>query len=254
LTHRFGTFASLRVAIPLGAALIVAIVLPAVLLRDRDSTIPPFAAPVASESQVVHTQAVPKARKRPAAPHRARHAAPAVQRSIPVFIPVTRSVPRGGAGIAAPEHVSAPHHDVTTRAQHASAKQANAKREKAKHANARSSHAKKHPKPAKTQPAPAIVQPTPAELTPVNAQPTPSEARAEHPDRASHTKDEKAHGAATPDEPVHPTEARAHKTQPPGQGQARGHDHGQGHGRGQDQPQDEDQNENQVQPHGKGKP
>jgi hypothetical protein len=243
LTNRFGTFTSLRVAIPLVAALVAAIVLPALLLHERDTAIPPFAAPVASESQVVHTQTVPAARNHPATPRHARHTGTTARNSVPVFIPVARSVTRGGVGVAVSVQANAQQQNAATTAEQANATQASAKHGKAKHEKA------KH---AKAQPTPAIAQPTPAELTPVTAQPAQAKARPEHASRASHEKEQKVHHAATPNRHAHST---ALKTQPKEQGEARGHEHGQGHGQGQDQAaQDEDQDEEHGQPHGKGKP
>ena len=79
MPNRYNASASARIAIPLAAALVVAIVLPAVLLHARDPGTLPIAAPAASEHRTVHTQTVakPAPKHHATRPHvtRTRHAA-----------------------------------------------------------------------------------------------------------------------------------------------------------------------------------
>jgi hypothetical protein len=137
--HRYGSSTSARVAIPLGAALVAAIVLPAILLQTRDSTILPIAAPAASDSRIVQTQTQPKPapKHHAAAPH-ARHVRTGAGRAS------GRSTPAAG-------HRAAPH--AKPHAQHAKAHHKHAKAHaKTKHRapthshkhHAPKQHAKKH--------------------------------------------------------------------------------------------------------------
>ena len=107
LRYRFGSSTSARVAIPLGAALVAAIVLPALLLQTHDSVTLPVAAPSATESRIVHTQTQPEpVPKHRATAKRAKRAGGATARVTPLASPQSSPASSGRAK-AHPEHAPA---------------------------------------------------------------------------------------------------------------------------------------------------
>jgi hypothetical protein len=106
LQYRFGSSTSARVAIPLGAALVAAVVLPALLLQTHDSVTLPTAAPAASDSRIVHTPTQPKPvpKHRATAKH-ARRAGGAAAHVTPLAN--AQSSPASGRAKAHPEHATA---------------------------------------------------------------------------------------------------------------------------------------------------